>query len=568
MLKPFCLRRLSGLAVLIMLATGTAWADSLVQVTSQPGQRANDSISWVQLGGDQTILPASFSANSAGGSSDTVTLAGANSMVSVVCSPIPANCSWTGGSGFTAGDSLIWTSDSGNGGNGPVTLTFSVPIVGAGALIQANMPGQFTAEIEAFNGTTSLGLFTVTSDINGDAVYIGLKDQTRANITSVVFSLTSCAATCSDVGIDTVYLNVGSPSSSTSTSTSTSTTPPPTTTTSTSISTSTRTTSSTTSTSTTTTSSMTNITSTSMTTSTTSPSTTTTTALAPTTTSTTMPPSCTPPPSGLVSWWPGDWNANDVQAGNNGTLQGSVGFVAGEVGQAFSFAGMDGGGVLIGNPSNLQLQDFTIDAWVRRTRLDIAGSHPPTFDGVIVNHGHDAYDFGLFPDGEILLSQVDESFVSSGSGLQVTDTNFHHVAVTKAGSKVVFYVDGTPGVPITYGPVFAFTKNLSLGARLDVSAPTASTSTATFAGVLDEIEIFNRALTAGEIQAIFAARSAGKCTGPRTSTTTTTSSPPTTTTPPPPITTTTRLPTTSTTSTTTLPCTSARCTLGAALMRT
>ena len=218
MLKPFCLRRLSGLAVLIMLATGTAWADSLVQVTSQPGQGANDSISWVQLGGDQTILPASFSANSAGGSSDTVTLAGANSIASVLCSPISANCSWTGGSGFTAGDSLIWTSDSGNGGNGPVTLTFSVPIVGAGALIQANMPGQFTAEIEAFNGTTSLGLFTVTSDINGDAVYIGLKDQTRANITSVVFSLTSCAATCSDFGIDTVYLNVGSPSSSTSTS--------------------------------------------------------------------------------------------------------------------------------------------------------------------------------------------------------------------------------------------------------------------------------------------------------------------------------------------------------------
>ena len=139
-----------------------------IGVTSQPGQGANDSISWVQLGGDQTILPASFTANSAGGSSDTVTLAGANSMVSVVCSPIPANCSWTGGSGFTAGDSLIWTSDSGNGGNGPVTLTFSVPIVGAGALIQANMPGQFTAEIEAFNGTTSLGLFTVTSDINGD----------------------------------------------------------------------------------------------------------------------------------------------------------------------------------------------------------------------------------------------------------------------------------------------------------------------------------------------------------------------------------------------------------------
>ena len=64
----------------------------------------------------------------------------------------------------------------------------------AGALIQANTPGQFTARIEAFNGATSLDSFTVTSDTNGDAVYIGLKDQTAANITSVVFSLTTCAA--------------------------------------------------------------------------------------------------------------------------------------------------------------------------------------------------------------------------------------------------------------------------------------------------------------------------------------------------------------------------------------
>src|ERR1700756_2904850 len=118
MLKAFV--RLSALAVLLMLATGAAWADSLVQVSSQALQGANDSISWAQLGGDQTMLRASFSAKSAGGTSDTVTLAGANSVVSVVCSPTPANCSWTRGTGFTAGDSLIWTSDAGNGGNGPV----------------------------------------------------------------------------------------------------------------------------------------------------------------------------------------------------------------------------------------------------------------------------------------------------------------------------------------------------------------------------------------------------------------------------------------------------------------
>jgi hypothetical protein len=188
-----------------------SWADTLVQVTTQSGQGASDFISWKQLGGDQSLLAASFNAKSAHGITHMVSLAGADTVVSVVCSSTPANCSWTGGTGFATGDTLIWTSDTGNGGNGPLTLSFSAPMAGAGALIQANTPGQFTAKIEAFNGPTSLGSFTVTSDTNGDAVYIGLKDQTAANITSVVFSLTTCSGACSttDFGIDTVYLNPG-----------------------------------------------------------------------------------------------------------------------------------------------------------------------------------------------------------------------------------------------------------------------------------------------------------------------------------------------------------------------
>jgi hypothetical protein len=218
MFKRACPARLSGLIVGLLFATTATRADTLVQVTSQAGQGATDSISWKQLGGDQSLLAASFSAKSATGITHLANLAGADSVVSLVCSPTPANCSWTHGTGFANGDSLIWTSDSGNGGNGPLTLSFSTPMAGAGALIQANTPGLFTAKIEAFNGATSLGSFTVTSDTNGDAVYIGLKDQTAANITSVVFSLTTCAGTCTatDFGIDTVFLNTGLESTSTS----------------------------------------------------------------------------------------------------------------------------------------------------------------------------------------------------------------------------------------------------------------------------------------------------------------------------------------------------------------
>src|SRR5438874_10060806 len=50
---------------------------------------------------------------------------------------------------------------------------------------------------------------------------------------------------------------------------------------------------------------------------------------------------CTPPPTGMVSWWPGDGNAHDIRGGKNGTRQGGVTVPVGEVGQAFSFDGVD-----------------------------------------------------------------------------------------------------------------------------------------------------------------------------------------------------------------------------------
>src|SRR6267142_339131 len=198
------LRWLCGLIVLAVFSTTVARADSLVLVTSQASQGANDSVLWSQLGADGTTLGSTAAATSTRGSSVTLSLAGSSSLVSVACTASP--CSWTG-AGFTAGDSLIWTSDTGNGGNGPLTLNFSRGVSGVGALIQADRPGQFTAQIQALNGATSLVSFTVASNATGDAAYIGVLDQSGANITSIVFSLMTCAGTCTDFAIDTVNLN-------------------------------------------------------------------------------------------------------------------------------------------------------------------------------------------------------------------------------------------------------------------------------------------------------------------------------------------------------------------------
>ena len=182
------LRGLGAAIILILLATSAARADSVSVVTSLGALGASDTIVWSQLGADATEITASPSFTSANGLTGSVSLLGPNSLVAVVCPE--TLCSWNllSLSGFSAGDSLIWTADTGNSGNGPLTLNFtSRNVSGAGAFIQSDAPAQFTAQIEAFNGETSLGTFIETSDVSGDAIFIGVLDSTGANITSVVF---------------------------------------------------------------------------------------------------------------------------------------------------------------------------------------------------------------------------------------------------------------------------------------------------------------------------------------------------------------------------------------------
>src|SRR5437762_12176106 len=76
---------------------------------------------------------------------------------------------------------------------------------------------------------------------------------------------------------------------------------------------------------------------------------------------------CTPPPPNMVSWWPGDANANDIQGSNNGTLQNGATFAAGMVGQAFRFDGVDDY-VHVPAAASLGVANaYTLDAWVLST---------------------------------------------------------------------------------------------------------------------------------------------------------------------------------------------------------
>jgi hypothetical protein len=76
---------------------------------------------------------------------------------------------------------------------------------------------------------------------------------------------------------------------------------------------------------------------------------------------------CVAPPSGLVGWWPGNGNTDDIVGGNHGALAGDATFGPGMVGQAFSLDG-DGDYVDLGTAvGDFGTGDFTVQARLLRS---------------------------------------------------------------------------------------------------------------------------------------------------------------------------------------------------------
>jgi hypothetical protein len=189
--------KLSGLAVLALFALGTTQASALA-IWNGTSPAANDSTSWAGLGGDGTTIPSPFHATSADGIAITGTLAGGSGLVAV------AGVSWTPVTApFVAGDHLVWTlNNTTSTGTAPLTLGFGTAVLAGGLDIQSDVPGMFTAQVQAFNGGTSLGTETLGSDATGDPIFIGANDTT-ADITSLVFSCTGACAN-NDFAVDTL----------------------------------------------------------------------------------------------------------------------------------------------------------------------------------------------------------------------------------------------------------------------------------------------------------------------------------------------------------------------------
>jgi hypothetical protein len=145
------------------------------------------------------------------------------------------------------------------------------------------------------------------------------------------------------------------------------------------------------------------------------------------------------------------------------------------------------------------LQDFTISAWIQRSSVTIASHN--LGGGQVFAFGGGGYGLEVDDDGHTYLVQHDVGSV--GSSFRITDTNWHHLAATKSGSAVVFYLDGTSYPAAAYAAAFTFDTGAAVGARGD-------TLHNSFLGKLDEIAVYSRVLSDPEIEELVALGNAGE----------------------------------------------------------
>jgi hypothetical protein len=215
---------------------------------------------------------------------------------------------------------------------------------------------------------------------------------------------------------------------------------------------------------------------------------------------------CYPAPEGIVRFWKGDSNVFDSVSLSSGALVGHAGFDTGKVGQAFSLAGTDSA-VSLANSNAYHLQDLTIEAWIKRANASQPSQSSPF--GTILGGGFNNFTLTVLESGRLTFSKVGVSRIDSS--VAITDVEWHHIAVTKGGSNVAFYIDGQPAGSGVFNSVFSFETPLSIGA---LSQSYAGVGTEPFWGLIDEVSLYRRPLSGSEIASIYAAGSEGKCVQP------------------------------------------------------
>lgn len=188
-------------------------------------------------------------------------------------------------------------------------------------------------------------------------------------------------------------------------------------------------------------------------------------------------------------------NANTATAHGAPTYS-VTGAIPGDSNTAISLPGNGANYFEVANSPSVDTGDtFSIVAWIKKAVNNAAMA--------IVSRPGDGYDFRFTAANKLNLTKC---FVSSivDSTVTVDDTDWHLVAVTKAGATVHLYIDGADVTgTVTNAAIVANAGVIHIGRNAqDGGVP--------WNGSLDELMIFSTALTADQIMGLYMAALSGE----------------------------------------------------------
>lgn len=193
---------------------------------------------------------------------------------------------------------------------------------------------------------------------------------------------------------------------------------------------------------------------------------------------------------GGISWWKFDGDASDEIGGNHGTLEGDVSFVSGKFGKAGSF---DGDGDFVRKDSvNLPIGNtIAVLAWIKPE-----GYTGGAYTG-IVSYGSrtcvSSFLLSIQTNSRPSFANWCNDFVP-GSGPTATLDSWNHIAAVLEGTSIILYMNGE-SMSGSISPPTITSQNLAIGCT-DYPGRC-------FNGSIDEVMIFNKALTENQVKALY-----------------------------------------------------------------
>lgn len=213
-------------------------------------------------------------------------------------------------------------------------------------------------------------------------------------------------------------------------------------------------------------------------------------------------------PPGIIALWRGDNTSMDSVGGHHGVLTNGASYATGEVNQAFS---VNGDGQYVEVPDNDQwafgTNDFTIELWANFSDYPIDWEGGPSGGAFISSDegGGDMSKWWFATSGGVVDFHINDPtngplFLVNASFSPDLNT-WYHFAVTRNGNLFTIYVNGQ-----------AIGSDTSDRAVPNANIPLmiGQAEGYFFNGLLDEVSIYNRGLSADEIQSIYNAGSNGK----------------------------------------------------------